>query len=601
MFFFTVNKRMGQYCLMLGLLWGRGLVAADPPPGSPLPQVTVEISGLSSELEQNVRLQLSLPGLKPTDQTTETKIRRLHQRAESEIQQALKPFGHYAPVIQTDLKQQDHHWIARYTIAAGPVVKIRACELALTGPGAQDPLLTPLVAKFPLKAGDELRHSGYEAAKKDWLSTMRNLGYLEAHFTTHRLRVDVAAQQADIILQADTGPRYLIKSIRFEQDFLDDGLLQRYLPQQPPFPYSTQALLAIHSALSNSHYFDWVDIQAEPATADADHGIPAVVKLRANAAHYFAAGVGYGTDTGARLSSEWQWRHLNRQGHELATTLNISQLRADMTAAYTIPRERPQQEKWRFSLALQEEYGTDIPSSALKLVANRINVFQWGASPRPWIQTLYTNYLWESFEIGGQTEESTFILIGGQYEARDANDALYPTRGWLLSFSLQGAAEALLSSTSLIQGKLTGKYIMPLGDNSRIKMRGDLGTTWVDDFARLPKSLRYFAGGDNSVRGYGYESLGPQNEQGQVIGGKHLMTGSLEYDYRFKPKWAAAVFYDMGMALNTTANWGDQLFSGVGTGIRWFSPVGPIRADIAFPLDESPDTWRLHVTIGADL
>lgn len=591
--------RWQSKAILSGLLWlMTPLMATELPPA---PSITLTLSGLSGELQDNVHAQLTLTTLKTTPNTSERQIRYGHQQAEHEIRQALRPFGYYQPEIQASLTTEGSAWNAQYQVNPGPQVTIGQRDLQLLGPDQHDPRFITLLNAFPLKPGDPLHHGQYETGKKSLLLALKNQGYLDAQYSLHRLRVDIAKQRADIVLHLDMGRRYHIKTIRFQQDFLDEDLLTRYLPQQPEFPYTTKALLDIHSALTGSRYFDLVDIRPGVEAKDEQQAIPVDIILRANASHYFSAGAGYGTDTGARLSSEWQWRHLNRRGHDLTTTLNISQLRADIAAAYTLPLERPQQEKLRFTLALQDEYGADLPSSSLKLGINRTHVFQWGSWPRPWIQTLFTHYLLEEFEISDTTESSQFIVVGSQYESRYANDDTYPTRGWLLGFSLQGAAEPVLSSTSLIQGKVWGKFIFRLSDNSRVKWRGELGSTWVDDFSQLPKSLRYFAGGDNSVRGYGYEDLGPTNADGQVIGGKHLAVGSLEYDYRFRPKWAAAVFYDLGMAINTTASLSDQLFSGVGTGVRWFSPVGPIRLDIAFPLDESADTWRLHVTIGADL
>jgi translocation and assembly module TamA len=127
-----------------------------------------------------------------------------------------------------------------------------------------------------------------------------------------------------------------------------------------------------------------------------------------------------------------------------------------------------------------------------------------------------------------------------------------------------------------------------------------MGYTLVDDFNRLPTSLRFFAGGDSSIRGYEYESLGPKNENGDVIGGEALIVGSIELDYNFKESWSVAAFVDSGNAFSDEEI---DVKTGAGFGIRWQSPIGPIRLDIGFPIDDPDEnkSYRIHFTLGPDL
>jgi translocation and assembly module TamA len=128
----------------------------------------------------------------------------------------------------------------------------------------------------------------------------------------------------------------------------------------------------------------------------------------------------------------------------------------------------------------------------------------------------------------------------------------------------------------------------------------DFGYTGVDEFNRLPTNLRFFAGGDSSIRGYGYKTLGPTDEFGNVVGGKGQLVGSIEFDYLIKPKWAIAGFVDAGNAFD------DSDFDvkvGAGFGVRWQSPIGPLGIDLGFPVDDpdSEDSVRLHFRMGPDL
>ncbi|HAI23845.1 MAG TPA: outer membrane protein assembly factor, partial [Alcanivorax sp.] len=118
------------------------------------------------------------------------------------------------------------------------------------------------------------------------------------------------------------------------------------------------------------------------------------------------------------------------------------------------------------------------------------------------------------------------------------------------------------------------------------------------DVTELPASIRFFAGGDASVRGFAYESLGPLDNDGEVIGGRHLLVGSLEYDHPISEQWSLAVFTDAGNAFNNFDDY--EIRHSAGFGVRWRSPLGPIRVDFARGIEEGRE-WRLHLSMGPDL
>jgi len=150
----------------------------------------------------------------------------------------------------------------------------------------------------------------------------------------------------------------------------------------------------------------------------------------------------------------------------------------------------------------------------------------------------------------------------------------------------------------LVQLYASAKYIHSLGD-LRLLARVESGTTWIDSVEDLPASLRYFTGGDQSIRGYGFRELGPLNDDGtEVVGGRNLTVGSVEFDYLVRSNWRVAVFADAGNAFNNPDDF--DFMRSVGFGVRWLSPVGPIRIDIAHPFN-SDDAFRIHVTMGPDL
>jgi translocation and assembly module TamA len=164
---------------------------------------------------------------------------------------------------------------------------------------------------------------------------------------------------------------------------------------------------------------------------------------------------------------------------------------------------------------------------------------------------------------------------------------------------VRGAYEGLVSDATFVQLRADTKAIHRFGDSGRVTGRIQLGATLGDGAGDLPASIRFFAGGDNSVRGYKYKSLGPKDKNGDVVGGRHLLTGSIEYEHPIVGEdWWVGAFADAGNAFDSSEI---TLRAGYGLGIRWFSPVGRLRVDLAFPDDTEDDEWRVHIGLGADL
>ena len=178
-----------------------------------------------------------------------------------------------------------------------------------------------------------------------------------------------------------------------------------------------------------------------------------------------------------------------------------------------------------------------------------------------------------------------------------ADNRLIATDGYRVELETSGSAEALLSDATFLQGIMRGKLVRAFGKQGRLVMRADAGATATGNFDSMPASNRFFTGGDNSVRGYEYKSIAPENEDGDLIGGKYLLVGSVEYDYNVYGKWYLAAFYDIGSAFSESPI---DASSGAGVGIRWASPVGMVRVDVASALSDDGNPWRLHITFGPD-
>jgi translocation and assembly module TamA len=553
--------------------------------------VKVLVEGIEGDLLKNVLAFLSIEGEKDSPDLSEDDLQRLHTKAHNEISRSLQPFGFYRPQIQSELIQDDSGWTARYRIDPGEPIRVSEVDLHIEGPGIDDPELRKLVEAFPIREGDILEHKVYENEKQRFQVVSNERGYFDMEMKRHEIRVDIQAYRASIILHLDTGPRYHFGPVSFKQEGLDPAFLERFVPFRRGEPYTITDLLKLEDNLVNSDYFDRVEVEILRDKAEG-LALPIEVRLLLHKRQKYSFGIGFGTDTGVRGSVGFELRRLNTKGHRFKTDLKISEIKTDLTARYLIPMKNPQTDQLLLTTGWVDEY-TDALDSETLLFGATLSFLRFGLQ-----NSFSLSYLRERFTAGSQSSTSTLLMPEAAFSLIKADDPLYTTRGHRLIVKIRGAEKSMGSDSSFVQGRIEGKLVRRVGMNGRFIVRGDIGYSVVSAITDLPGSIRFYAGGDQSVRGYGYKTLGPTDETGDVIGGKHLMVGSIEYEHKIKGNWSVAAFYDTGNALNSFS---DSLKQGAGLGVRWKSPIGLVRLDIASALSKPGNPLRLHVNIGADI
>jgi translocation and assembly module TamA len=555
-------------------------------------KLDVVVTGLDGAALDNVLSRLSLVQQRDNPQLTEALIRRLFADAHREIKTALEPYGYYAPTVEMDLVRENEVWKATFHVVPGEQVRITELEVTLSGAGRNEPLLREAVGRYPLRVGDVLDHRLYEQGKKNLTSIALAEGYRDVAFTTHRIEVDPERLSAVIRLELDTGPRYLFGPTTFEADFLSHNFLSRILPYREGEPFSSRELVQLRQSLLGSDYFSHVEVSTGTVPVDSVK-VPIIITLSPKSRNLYGFGIGYGTDTGMRGSIEWTNRLLNRYGHQFTLRYQPSERKSHFGGVYTIPVRDPRKD--RLSLLAKWETedfeSTEIEQRKVSVAYDHIR--EKGE------YSIYLSYLDEDYDTGLESGRPILLMPGIKTTWRLADDRLRTQRGIRVTLDLTGATEELVSDGSFAQATVSSKAILALSDQWRLIGQSQVGGTLVDTIFDLPPSLRFYAGGDQNVRGYAYKSIGRLDQLGNVIGGRFLVTYSVELERRLFGNWSGAVFFDSGDAPDSLDNL--AMKNGAGVGLRWNAPFGQVRLDVANPVSEGGRAWRIHFNVGADL
>lgn len=555
-------------------------------------ELKVELAGVDGPERENVEARLGIYAYAEEDGTDEAQIRRLHRQAEDEIRSALQAYGYYAPDIRASLQADGADWTARYEIAPGPPTLLDAVRIDLAGEGREFPALADAVRDTRLRPGERLRHEDYEATKTALARAAYENGFLDARFTEHTLRVEPLRRRADVALALDTGPRYFFGDVSVAQEGLDPAFVERYVPIVPGAPFEPAKLLQAQFALSDLGYFATVDVQAQRERA-VERRVPIVIATTNRPPRRYDAGVGYGTDTGARLTLGAEFRQLTDTGHKLRSDLRVSEVKNTIGLDYRIPLGTRAAENLGLATAFTDEKIGDGTSTRYDFAVTL------SRAPGDWQRQLYVKHQYEESFVPATGRDSTKLLLPGVALSRgELDDPIHARLGWSLFLDLHGGHEAVVSDVNFLQGRALLRGVLPLGPRARLLGRAEFGATSIDDFRELPASQRFFAGGDQSVRGYAYQSLGPKDATGKVVGGEYLATYSGEVEYRVRGNWGAAAFLDLG---NADDDPGPKLYRGVGIGLRYRAPVGTVQVDLAHPLDGEERGLRPHLGIRVGL
>lgn len=587
----------------------------------------VQVKGLDPKdatqalMIENIELALSLSD-SLGKRVGESRLEYLLTEAVPEASEALEPFGYYAAEITVDAPRPNRvqeeapadapatepadaaqprqqrpadHLTVTLHVKLGEPVRVRNSHIAIEGEGGSDKYLKEDLQEFRPQPGEVFDHTTYEASKTKIVRRLAERGYFDADFTNRKVEVTRADRAADIDLSWISGIRYDMGPTRFHQDYFKPGLLERLVYWEEGSYFHQGKLDRLRQSLVGLDYFGSIDIQPNIDEA-VDGRVPTDVNLELAKRDVYTFGVSYGTESGPGIRAGLDRRYVNRRGHKASIALDYAQKRKSLTTLYRIPAFKWLDGWYGIAFQAYDEQTDYIDTRRIELIGSRSGQLndQWTAIAS--IHALRERWRYDQTLPDFNYSTLLYPEVSGQYSGVD--DRAFPRRGFSGNVSLRAGAGGAGSDTSFAQLHVIARWYHGIGDNQRLLVRGEAGTTWTSDLVSLPPSLRFFAGGDRSIRGYAYREVGPRLSNRFALGAKHVLTGSVEYEYYLPDSpWGGAVFVDSGSAFDDTPDFK----TGVGIGLRWRSPVGPVRVDIARGLNDPDSSVQLYLNIGADL
>ena len=506
------------------------------------------------------------------------------------VDRGLRVFGYYESSVRFERKQrQGKRDLLIAHVTPGEPTKIAGTDVQIEGEAAQDENFDALRKKLP-KEGVLVEHQTYDDYKTAISRLALNRGYFDGEFKISRLEISPEIHQAWWRMLFDSGVRYHYGNITFSHSQIRDDYLNNILNIKPGDPYLMNNLSDLTSDFSSSNWFSSVLVQ--PNVNHKSKTVDVEILLYPRKKNAMELGVGFATDGGVHTQIGWTKPWINSRGHSFRTNLYLSAPKQTLEATYRMPLlKNPLNYYYDYSVGWEGEKENDTNTRALTLSALRYwnNAHGW-----QYFGGLRARY--DSFTQADITDKTFLLYPTVGFTRTRLRGGSFATWGDVQKITFDVGNKVWLSEASFVKVQASSAWIRTYAENHRIVARAEVGYLHTKDIEKIPPALRFFAGGDRSVRGYGYKKIAPKNKNGKLVGGSRLLAGSLEYQYQVYPNWWAATFADSGLAANDYTT--KELRYGAGVGVRWASPVGAIKFDIATPIHDKDNSKNIQFYIG---
>ncbi|RKF18149.1 outer membrane protein assembly factor [Alginatibacterium sediminis] len=496
--------------------------------------------------------------------------------------------GYYKSTIKFE---EDDKQRLVVNVDLGEPLLIGESNVIVKGAGAQAPEVLSILQNNQLEPNQLFSHQAYDKLKSELSRLSVRYGYFDAGFEVSEVKVSLARNTADINLVYLTGERYTFGNIEVQTEDVNPAMILDLAEFKTGDAFDSVKLGEFSQQISETDYFKSISVRPlmesrEQQKVDIEVGL---VRKEKNS---YELGAGVSTDVGVRASAKWTRPIVNSNGHSITSELELSLPKQQVYASYRIPHENPIDDFTDLQIGYVREDKNDTKST--KYVASGTRNWRWDGD---WYPSLFLRFQREDYIQGSTSDSKDLIIPGGNISRLRSRGGLDPNWGDNIQASAEFSNSLWASDVDFVRLTTVNK-ILRSTNKHRFVGRLELGGIFGDPIEDIPASMRFFAGGDQSIRGYGHKTISPLDESGQLLGASYLATSTIEYNYQFLDKWRAAIFVDAGTATN---DFTDPISIGTGVGVRWITPVGPLRLDFAYGHQNPDSPWQIHFSIGPDL
>lgn len=577
--------RIHLYCISCLLLVASTADAA---------KIRLELEGLQGELQKNARARLSTIS---SDEVTNDG--RFQARVSQAIKEGLRALGYYDTEVEFESRPapaQGGRPVLIAHVTPGEPVKIAGSTIVVEGEARNDPDYLAWIKNGRPKIGTQLNHGDYDKFKSGFSDLALRNGYFDGDFKKSQLGVSAVRHEAFWDIDYDSGKRYHFGDVSFTGSQIREEYLRNLVPFKKGDPYNSRDLAELNRRLSATGWFSTVVVAPEFDKGRESKVLPLNAAVAPRTQNTLETGVGYSTDVGPRVKATWNRPWVNDRGHSLTASTYVSAPEQQLDMTYKIPLlKSPIEQYYTFSAGLKR---TDLNDT--KADTSTLGVSRYWESSSGWQRAINLKWSLDHYTQGSVTNTTMLLYPGVSVNRTRSRGGLMPTWGDSQRYSVDVSNTTWGSDVDFLILQAQNVWIRMLGEKNRFVVRGNLGWIETSDFDKVPPDLRFFAGGDRSIRGYKYKDISPRDADNKLTGASKLATGSLEYQYNVSGKWWGAVFIDSGEAVNDIRR--SDIKTGAGVGVRWASPVGPIKFDIARPIGDSEEHGvQFYVGLGPEL
>ncbi len=561
-----------------------------PVHAAPATKYAVEIVAPGA-LEKVLQDNLDIVRWSKREDVTPGQVEQLYKTAPDQIAELLATEGYFSAHVEASFERQKQPELVRFVVDPGEPARIASIDLRIVGPVTADTQASKRIAEaraaFTFKVGDTFRQKVWAQGKDAVVHSLARRMYAAARVSSSRVQIDPETHSAQLQLEVDSGPPFTFGALK------TNGL-SRYAasvvtnlnPIRPGDPYDEDELIKFQRRLLSTGYFATAIVTARPQS-DAAQSMPVIVNLVESPSQRVELGAGLSTDRGPRAQVDYKDQNLLDRAWRLSSTVYADRLSQSLTGGLQFPRNER-----------GYHYGLEAKFKNEDIQGQRVTDWSTTGAHTYFVEeyasTQALQFLAErSSLVGGTVDNRQALYLSQTWTWNGLDDVINPRRGYLASLQIGGASDVVASTRSFGRIQLKGGYLQPLGERWTLGLRADTGFVLADSREGIPSAYVFRAGGDNTIRGYAFESLGVL-ENGAIVGGRYMLVGSVELTHWITREWGAAVFYDTGNAFD---DWHDfNPVNGYGAGVRWRSPLGALSLDLAY--GEEAKSFRVHFSAG---